>query len=313
METKDSTTTDRLWAELEDRLTLEPAGQPRKVLLATDGSEPSDVAVRFLGLLPLAVGSRIQVVTVTEGRDWAMPEWYTETGYAWAKRTAEAALPALVRDGVEVTAAARIGACAYEIIQAAEEFEADLVVLGSHGLTGLEGFLLGSVARNVAKHARRPVLVAREATHGLRRVILAVDESKHAVQAVEYAARLPLPPETEVVVLNVVRPYHPYPGLAPDDLAGFQREVAAVSAGLHRTAEKLVERAAHRLKAVGKHVTTEVLEGDPATEVLRLAAAEEADLIIAGARGHSLIEGLLVGSVADRLLKTARCSVLLVR
>jgi nucleotide-binding universal stress UspA family protein len=56
----------------------------------------------------------------------------------------------------------------------------------------------------------------------------------------------------------------------------------------------------------------ELLTGDPATEILRVAEERNADLVVAGARGVSLIERLLVGSVADRLLKEAPCSVLIV-
>lgn len=313
LQSKDTQITDRLRAELEARLSLAPASQPRRVLYATDGSESADAAAMFLGQLPLGPGSCIQAVTVVEGTEWEMPAWYLESGQEWARRTTEKARTTLLREGVEVTGVVRTGACAYEIIQVAEEFNADLLVLGSRGLGGLEAFVLGSVARNVAKHAGRPVLIARQPVHGLRRVILAVDESEHAIQAVEYAARLPLPAETEIVVLNVVRSYHPYPGLAPDDLADFKREVAVVSEGLHRTAQELVQKAARRLELVGKRVTLRVVEGDPAHEVLKQVDEQEADLIIAGARGRSLIQGLLVGSVADRLLKEARCSVLLVR
>jgi nucleotide-binding universal stress UspA family protein len=55
-----------------------------------------------------------------------------------------------------------------------------------------------------------------------------------------------------------------------------------------------------------------VRTGNPATEILELAERRRADLIVAGARGVSLLEGLLVGSVAERLLREARCSVLIV-
>jgi nucleotide-binding universal stress UspA family protein len=78
-------------------------------------------------------------------------------------------------------------------------------------------------------------------------------------------------------------------------------------------AHGLVESACDQLAAAGKVASSEVKEGDPATEILAAAEDQGADLIIAGARGHSFIEGLLVGSVADRLLKRASCSVLLVR
>src|SRR5205814_5380416 len=64
------------------------------------------------------------------------------------------------------------------------------------------------------------------------------------------------------------------------------------------------------LKASFAHVTPVVRDGDPAEEILKLAGEQDADLLIAGARGISALERLLVGSVADRLLKHAPCSVL---
>jgi nucleotide-binding universal stress UspA family protein len=74
----------------------------------------------------------------------------------------------------------------------------------------------------------------------------------------------------------------------------------------------LTAAAAEQLAVQGRATQTEVREGDPATEILRLAEECRADLIIAGARGASLIQGLFVGSVADRLLQQARCSLLIV-
>jgi nucleotide-binding universal stress UspA family protein len=111
----------------------------------------------------------------------------------------------------------------------------------------------------------------------------------------------------------VVRPYHPFPGLAPDDPAGFRREVERIQRERRQAGLELVEQARARLDVAGKRATATVAEGDPAAEVLKMATAMEADLIVAGARGVSLIQGLLIGSLADRLLKTARCSILLVR
>jgi nucleotide-binding universal stress UspA family protein len=218
-----------------------------------------------------------------------------------------------MREGVEVTGAVRSGARAFEIIQAAEEFNADLLVFGAQGLSRLEAFFIGSIARNVARHARCPVLVAREPKQDLRQVVLAVDQSEHASQAADFTARLPLPGASEVTLVHVVRPYQPYPRLVPDDPAGCQREIETVRRKLHHMATELVELTRLQVETAGKRVTTAVRDGDPAAEVLKLAAEQNADLIIAGARGTSFIQGLLVGSVADRLLTSSECSVLLVR
>jgi nucleotide-binding universal stress UspA family protein len=287
-------------------------GQPFRILFATDGSDHAAAAGRFLAELPLLSGSRVEIVVVVPGCDQETAGVHHEELVQLAHRTGQAAKHNLPRPGVEVEVSVREGEAGHQILTAAQELGPDLVVVGSKGLTGLEQFLLGSVARNVAKYAARPVVVARQPRNELRTVILAVDESDHASKAGEFAVRLPLPGHTELLVCQVVRPYEPFPGLVPDDPAGFRREVEAVHGRLRRAAERRVEEVRGRLEAAGKRSACAVLEGDPAAEILKLAFERDADLIIAGARGVSLIQGLLVGSVADRLLKTARCSVLLV-
>lgn len=285
---------------------------PLRVLLATDGSRSAATAGQFLAALPLPADSRVEVLTVTDG-EWESSELLLAAEQQESERIARETAESLARLEVEVSARVRFGDRAHEIIQEAEEFDADLVVLGTQGLTGLAGFLLGSVAQNVAKHARRPVLVARGSGSVIRRVVLALDSSEHAVRAAEFLAAFPLPPETEITVVNVARPYDPYPGLAPDDPYAFQREVEGVRRHRREAGEKIVTAARRELEVKGLTVDTRVEVGDPAAEVMKVAEARHADLIVAGARGGSLIPGLVMGSVADRLLKSARCPVLLVR
>jgi nucleotide-binding universal stress UspA family protein len=186
-------------------------------------------------------------------------------------------------------------------------------VIGSRGLTGLADFVLGSVARNVAKHAHCSVLVARAPEHGLRRVLLALDGSEHSAQAAGLAGRLPLPPGTAFELVHVVRP--PRPALTADYFAdGYLAE--ALLEGEREQQEwgtQMLGSVAETLSAGGREASIGVRRGDPATEVLAAAVEKGVDLIIAGAKGQSLIEHLLTGSVADRLLKKATCSVLLVR
>lgn len=283
-----------------------------RILFATDGYEHAMAACRLLAALPLPAGSELRVVTVLDAQTWQVPVSLRGAEQKWAEEITRNAEAALAKPGITISRATPRGAPAAEIITAARDFAADLIVVGSEGLRGLSGFMLGSVARNVAQHAGRPALVARALRHGLRKVALAVDESDHAVQAADFTARLPLPSATEIVVVNVTRPYDPFPGLVPSDPAGFRQEVRVVRERLRRSAEALVGRVCARLEAAGKRVCPEIREGDPAAEILKVAAEQQADLIVAGARGVSLIEGLVVGSVADRLLKSGATSVLLV-
>jgi nucleotide-binding universal stress UspA family protein len=309
----DAGVTERLWDSLETELA--PAGRPAalKVLFATDGSAEADKALHLLQTLAFTAGSSIHVLTVTAGAEWTMPEWFVAGEHSWGNSISTKVSEALRQPGVHVVGTARSGSAAYEVIEAAEEYQADLVVVGSKGLTGLAGFLLGSVARNVAKHARRPVLVARDLRHDLQRVVLAVDSSTHAAQAARLAARLPLPADAIIQVVQVVYTHQPYAVVAPEFQVEYDAAMNEAEKQEKAAAETLTRSIADRLIASGKRAEPLVLRGDPADEILKLVQRNETDLVIVGARGVSLIEGLLVGSVADRLLKCAPCSVLLVR
>jgi nucleotide-binding universal stress UspA family protein len=290
-----------------------------KILVATDGSEEAGVACGFLRTLPLPSGSTVQVISVIDDSAfngyesfWTVVEQFRSAEDARANRALQEATEILTRPGLEVTTAIRAGHVVKEILLAAEDMDADLVVVGSKGLTGLEGFLMGSVARAVAKGCWRPVLIARQPRHNVCETLVATDGSEHADNAVRFAARLPLPMGAERTLVHVVRPYHPFPDYFLLDPREHRAAVEAVRRKQEEVGAGLLAEARQHLVVAGQPAGTELRVGDPATEILRMAEERNVDLIVAGARGVSLMEGLWMGSVADRLLKDARCSVLIV-
>src|SRR5262249_39640581 len=118
--------------------------------------------------------------------------------------------------------------------------------------------------------------------------------------------------QATLLVAHVCRPYHPRPAILSTDPEGHREAILAVQQEREAAGRRLLEDARARLTAAGRRTETVLREGDPTEQLQALAAERGADLILAGARGASLIEGLLVGSVADRLLKSPTCSVLLV-
>lgn len=284
----------------------------RRIVWATDGSDSAADAAAFLHAAALPEGTEVRVVAVLEPMvesvlESMAPEYREKIGHV-----VEAAAAGLRREGLTVTGEVRSGNPAHEIILAAEESAADLIVVGSRGLTGLAEFVLGSVARNVARHAECSVLVARPLHVGLREVVLALDGSEHGQRALELLCEAPLPTESHISVVGVVRPMTPI-GLAGFDDPSLFVAMEETNRELKETAGKLLDDAAARLAAAGHKATACLREGDPAWEILTVARDSGADLIVAGARGVSTIQGLLTGSVADRLLKKADRSVLLVR
>lgn len=281
----------------------------KRILLGTDGSHDAMDAATFLGQLPLAPGTQVRVVCVVDSfvEGIAGPT-VTER----AQAIVEEAAAVVRRPGVEVSWDLRQGDADHQLLLDAEAFAADLIVVGSRGLTGLPDFVLGSVARSVVHHAHCPVLVAQPVRHELRHVLLAHDGSAHAERALEFATNLPLPAPAEVSLVHVVRPLQFVSDISGLTNYHFYEALEAAEAERWAQGETIVRAAADRLEAAGRRSTTEVLEGDPATRILEAAEAREADLIVAGARGTSLIERLVIGSVTDRLLKKAPCSLLIV-
>jgi nucleotide-binding universal stress UspA family protein len=286
-----------------------------RLLVAVDGSPSAGEALRFLNELPLLAGTPVRLLTVTP----PVREIFPEPPLGWSGRwdRAEDLLRAstapLQGSHLDVTVAAVEGDPAREIVEAARRWEADLVVVGSRGLTGVKGLLLGSVARNVAHHAPCSVLVARTPEHRIRRVVIGADGSPYAKAAVDLLCRLPLPVAAHTSVLAVSRPHAPLPVLSPMEAMLLEETAQEVTAQRLRSAEKVAEEAAVQLRDRGHWAESAARMGDPATEILSEVRSAGADLVVLGARGVSPIEKLLVGSVADRILGEAPCSVLLAR
>ena len=147
-----------------------------RVLVAVDGSDTARRAVEHLADAKYLEGHRLHVLTVGPRLHAGRPYWAmnmtepaartVEDLVAEDRRRSEThaarAAEALMRDGFEVEWTIGAGDPSHEIIEAAENLDCDLIVLGSRGLTGLDRILLGSVARNVLLHSVTSVLIVRE-------------------------------------------------------------------------------------------------------------------------------------------------------
>ncbi|HWH37046.1 MAG TPA: universal stress protein [Candidatus Limnocylindrales bacterium] len=294
-----------------------------RVLLATDGSEPADVARHLLTGIDWPAGSTIRVVTAVEGASalfgmpWAMPttprvDRYEEDLVAQAESVLEAAARGLSRTGIATERAVMRGRAASAIAHEAAEWGADLVVVGSRGHGSIATMLLGSVSAEVVDHAPCPVLVARSRT--LSRIVLGHDGSEHASAAEELLREWPIFRRCAVEVTSVVpTPVAWYSGLGPAmsiESAEFYREGLEQSMREH---EEVAAGAAKRLIEAGLHAASSVVEGLPAAELIRVADDRQADLIMIGTHGRTGLGRLLLGSVARNVLTHAPVSVLVVR
>ncbi len=142
-----------------------------KILLAVDGSKFSDAATRAVIARGHSKEMEVRVLHVVEppsllvgremgGYDPALEEiWEKESKHA--KASVEKTAESLRSHGMTVTTAVQNGDPKSMIIDASKEWHADLIVLGSHGRTGLDRFLMGSVSEAIARHAHCSVEIVR--------------------------------------------------------------------------------------------------------------------------------------------------------
>ena len=266
-----------------------------RFLFATDGSRGAEIALDFLGALPLSHADHVVGLTVptysfvgTGGVGAQSTDALVEHGESAARTVAERARARLATHGAGVTVDIAQGPVAEAIEAAAVRHAAELVVIGSRGLGAFAGTILGSIARQLARHAPLPLLVVRERREAPRRIILAVDGSAESGSAVALLARMPLPAPAQVTLVRVV---------------GSAADAAAIA--------RVIDRAARSLEtlAVDREVTT---RGHAAEEILGRARDAGADLIVLGSHGQAS-GGVFRGSLADQVLSQAHCAVLLAK
>jgi nucleotide-binding universal stress UspA family protein len=142
------------------------------------------------------------------------------------------------------------------------------------------------------------------------KILIAIDGSDFSQAALESVIARPWPPRTEVKILNVVEP----PSLLMErEMTGYDPEFEAVWKALRDQAKHLVEKAAEKMRAANFNVTTELVEGDPKSQIIDIAHEWKADMIVLGSHGRTGINRFLMGSVSQGVVRHAHCSVEVIR
>jgi nucleotide-binding universal stress UspA family protein len=272
-----------------------------RVLLATDGSIPAGLAVEWLAHLPFPRDREAMVVSVLPPAPRAHGTPDLDPGLMAmdvrrARQLADETASRLLTGRRSVGRVVR-GDAQDQIIAAARDWRADVVVVGARGLGRIKGFFLTSVSLGVVRHAPCPVLVCKGRPRDVRSVTVALDGSSHARRALDALARLSLASTTRVALVGVVEP-------GQDPWTGHDRR-EQLQAELNRADRRIAPRVAS--------VETIVTAGDPATSIVREAALRDTDLLVVGARGAGATTRLLLGSVSESVLRRAPCPVLVVR
>jgi nucleotide-binding universal stress UspA family protein len=223
-----------------------------------------------------------------------------------------------VTAGLDVETKATAGEPAHDILACARNLPADLVVMGTHGTSGFQHLVLGSVAEKVLRSAPCPVLTvpprAHTATTQFTRVICAVDFSDCSLKAVTYAASLAKESGAALTLLHVLEwPWHES---ALPEMAGVPpaqvHAIAEYRRYLETSAKERLDAVAASVVPTGA-VATRVVFGKPYVELLDAARQERADLIVLGVRGRGTLDLAFFGSTANHVVRSAACPVLTIR
>lgn len=219
------------------------------------------------------------------------------------EKAAPASTPPIVQKQVRNVAAPSA------ILEYADEQDVDLIVMGTHGRRGVRRLMIGSVAEEVVRRASRPVLTVRADANTPRRlverVLAPVDFSDYTHLTIAHAAALAQTYEARLDLLHVVN-------------AGAFTEIYGIEP-IAVPANDVVKGAEERLAEIIRdevgyeHVVAEVKLGYPATTIVDVAEEHEADLIAIATHGRTGMKRMLMGSVAEKVVRMAPCPVFTVK
>jgi nucleotide-binding universal stress UspA family protein len=294
----------------------------KHVLCAIDLSDLSDAALDRAIAFAARDGAQLTLVYaepdyhaapgISEVEAAAMIEWTTSLKEIRAseKEQLEDRCEAARAAGVACTAILRQGRPDDVLPEVAAEIGADLVVIATHGRTGIRRFLLGSVAEHVVRRSPVSVLVTRGATRedaAFRRVLVGTDFSPASEKALRQAVALSVP-GAEIEVAHV---WHYPPGTWGLDALADRTEAldalrTALTAGATERGQKIMEE----WKGCGRRLRFELLHGPAASVLTARAEAVGSDLIAVGTHGYRGFRRFLLGSIAEATVRHAPCSVL---
>lgn len=281
-----------------------------QILLATDGSECSERAAAAAIAVASRFDAHLHAIYVLDAREIpaGIEADVTELDQGIGRSALDDVEAQAATAGVSVnTALVESHEAIHEsILEEAEERNIDLLVIGSHGRTGIGRILLGSVAERTIRHATMPVLTIRaEPLAGeVDRILVPTDGSAGAIAAADHAVDLARATDAAIHIIHVV------------DLTRMGGDITAgpVYAEFEDIGREAVDDLIDRAKSAGvRSVQGNVLAGRPGRAIVDYAEDRDIDLIVLGTHGRSGLDRILLGSVAEKVVRIAEEPVMTVR
>lgn len=291
---------------------------PKTILVPTDFSRPSQAAIRWAKFMAQQAPGNIHLVHVHDFESTIPAEVALELSFpAEVEKSLRRDLYLLAAKhelpNPKSNCHIRSGRAFDQVVQLAEEIQADLIVLSTHGYKGLQHVLLGSTAERIVRHSSRPVLVTRRAKTGrmrppqLKKIVVPVDFSKCSEIGLHYAIRLARGFGAKLFLVHVVRLDY---RLMADGYAIYAAE--EMLRGAHKTAEEEMRRLVAATDFGGVKFETSIETGSPEIRVCSYAKQKSADVIVTSTHGRTGFQHVLIGSTAEYIVRDAECPVFVV-
>jgi nucleotide-binding universal stress UspA family protein len=296
-----------------------------RILCAIDGSEHSQWGIQALEALANREPEQVILLHVVDKAALRIHAGKNPVGERRVLAAMEKAGGILLRDAVrsarvalgQAATAARTkirpilahGPLAKTIAKEAGRLKADLIIMGSRGLSDIRGFLLGSISRQVASIAPCSVWIVKQSTHKLLHVALAVDDSAPSRAAARFLRSSILPETATVTIISAVE--SPVTDFAARYLS--ESQLAELTKPVMERTSAFVNQLRNDFIKEGFPVVTQVQMDHVIDTIVKYIEANRDELLVIGARRLTKSERLHLGSVSESLIRHAPCSVLIVR
>lgn len=297
----------------------------KTILCPTDFSEYSEYAMRYataFAKISSGVIHCVHVVDVGMETGGSFEGMYASRAYFSAslksiQEYAAEQLEHFVRKehflGVDVTPHLRTGHTADEIAETAEEISADLIVTATHGRSGLPRLILGGTCDKLLRLSKVPVLAVKHPEHealdtqgslSIDRIMCPVDFSEFSHSALTIAEDLARRFGASITLAQVVNIHYDYPDWSTEAAVNASEQIAA-------GAKTSLDELASKMEGIETEVM--VTTGIPHRTLVDEIAKREIDLVVMPTHGRKGLSHVLLGSVAERVIRRADCPVLTVR
>jgi nucleotide-binding universal stress UspA family protein len=293
-----------------------------KILVPLDCSDLAEIALPYAEELAGSMGSKITLIHVSELSN----EEYDHMHLAYIEKTVELTKQSISKSyeklnvkSIKVDSVFFAGHVAEQIVDYAEKQKIGLIIMATHGRSGIRRWIVGSVAAKVVSATEQPMLLIRanvtipkrRKKHIFKKALVPLDGSKESEAIIPYMGELASKIKTEIVLFHVVAPvqfFYGIPGeasnqsLGPDDID----KIVAKK-------KEYLDTLGAGLKEKGIKTSSRVIVGEPEKDIIGIADEIHADLVAMSTHGRSGIDRWTLGSTADKVLHGGHTPIMLVR